>query len=69
VPVTTDEFLHSAERLAHSVLDNYILRMAVGDPMREWQGVLEEYLKNKNSIHLALTGTPLKRGFFDRIFY
>jgi hypothetical protein len=43
--------------------------MAVGDPMREWQGVLEEYLKNKNSIHLALTGTPLKRGFFDRIFY
>lgn len=45
VPVTTDEFPRPAKRPAHSVLDNYMLRMTVGDPMRTWQEALAEYIK------------------------
>lgn len=45
VPVITDEFPRPAKRPMHSVLDNYMLRMTVGDPMREWQDALREYLK------------------------
>lgn len=44
-PVTTAEFPRPAHRPAHSVLDNYMLRMTVGDPMRSWQEALQEYLK------------------------
>lgn len=44
IPVTTDEFPRPAKRPAHSVLDNYMLRMSVGDPMRTWQETLAEYL-------------------------
>ncbi|MBU2699079.1 dTDP-4-dehydrorhamnose reductase [Sporomusaceae bacterium BoRhaA] len=44
VPVTTEEFPRPAKRPAHSVLDNYMLRMMVGDPMRSWQEALAEYL-------------------------
>ncbi len=44
IPVTTDEFPRPAKRPAHSVLDNYMLRMTVGDPMLSWQEALAEYL-------------------------
>ena len=44
IPVTTEEFSRPAKRPVHSVLDNYMLRMTVGDPMRSWQEALEEYL-------------------------
>lgn len=44
IPVTTAEFPRVAKRPAHSVLDNYMLRMTVGDPMRTWQEALTEYL-------------------------
>lgn len=44
LPVTTEEFPRPAKRPAHSVLDNYMLRMTVGDPMRNWQQALKEYL-------------------------
>lgn len=44
IPVTTEEFKRSAKRPAYSVLDNYMLRMTVGDPMRSWQEALKEYL-------------------------
>lgn len=43
-PVTTEEFPRPAQRPRHSVLDNHMLRMTVGDPMREWQDALKEYL-------------------------
>jgi len=43
-PVTTAEFPRPAKRPAHSVLDNYMLRMTVGDPMTGWQEALQEYL-------------------------
>lgn len=44
VPVNTAEFPRPAKRPKHSVLDNHMLRMTVGDPMRTWQDALEEYL-------------------------
>jgi len=47
-PVTTAEFPRPAKRPAHSVLDNYMLRMTVGDPMRTWQEALREYLVNSS---------------------
>lgn len=46
VPVTTMEFPRPAKRPMHSVLDNHMLRMSVGDSMREWQDALHEYLAN-----------------------
>jgi dTDP-4-dehydrorhamnose reductase len=45
LPVATSEFPRPAKRPAHSVLENYMLRMTVGDPMRSWQDAIEEYLK------------------------
>lgn len=45
IPVTTAEFPRPAKRPEYSVLDNYMLRMTVGDPMREWQEALKQYLK------------------------
>lgn len=44
VPVTTEEFPRPAKRPAYSVLDNYMLRMTMGDPMRDWREALKEYL-------------------------
>lgn len=46
LPVMTSEFPRPAKRPAHSILDNYMLRMTVGDPMRSWQKALEEYVTN-----------------------
>lgn len=45
-PVSTAEFPRPAKRPARSVLDNYMLRMTVGDPMRTWQEALKEYVHN-----------------------
>ncbi len=45
LPVTTAEFPRPAKRPAYSVLDNYMLRMTVGDPMRSWQEALAEYVQ------------------------
>ena len=44
VPVTTAEFVRPAKRPAYSVLDNHMLRMTVGDPMRNWNEALRDYL-------------------------
>lgn len=46
MPVTTTEFPRPAKRPAHSVLDNHMLRMTVGDPMREWKESLADYLQS-----------------------
>lgn len=45
VPVTTTEFVRPAKRPSYSNLDNYMLRMSIGDPMRNWQEALAEYLE------------------------
>lgn len=51
LPVTTAEFPRPAKRPAYSVLDNYMLRMTVGDPMRSWQEALAEYMQmGKNRL-------------------
>lgn len=47
VPVTTEEFPRPAKRPAHAVLDNYMLRMTIGDSMRPWQESLADYLKRQ----------------------
>jgi len=47
IPVTTEEFPRPAKRPAHSVLDNYLLRLTVGDPFRPWQEALAEYLNQR----------------------
>jgi dTDP-4-dehydrorhamnose reductase len=47
IPVTSEEFPRPAKRPAYSVLDNYMLKMTVGDPMRSWQEALTEYLHNE----------------------
>ena len=44
-PVTTPAFPRPAKRPPHSVLDNHMLRMTVGDPMASWQDALKQYLK------------------------
>ena len=44
LPVTTSEFVRPAKRPVYSVLDNHMLRMTVGDPMRSWLESLREYL-------------------------
>jgi len=44
-PVTTPAFPRPAKRPPHSVLDNHMLRMTVGDPMSSWQDALKQYLK------------------------
>lgn len=47
-PCTTAEFPRPAKRPRHSILDNYMLRMTVGDPMCEWKTALAEYLGTKH---------------------
>lgn len=49
-PVTTADFPRPARRPAHSVLDNYMLRMTVGDPMRPWQQALQDYLASEHVL-------------------
>ena len=44
-PCTTNEFPRPAKRPRHSVLDNYMLRMTIGDPMGDWKAALKEYLR------------------------
>lgn len=44
IPCTTDEFPRPAKRPRHSVLDNYMLRMTIGDPMCDWKLALKDYL-------------------------
>ncbi|WP_110954046.1 dTDP-4-dehydrorhamnose reductase [Anaerosinus massiliensis] len=50
VPVTSEEFSRPAKRPAYSVLDNYMLKMTVGDPMRDWQTALKEYLHREGKV-------------------
>jgi dTDP-4-dehydrorhamnose reductase len=51
-PLTTEEFPRPAKRPAHSVLDNYMLKMTVGDLMRPWQDALQQYLKDQDGVNV-----------------
>ena len=45
-PVSTAEYPRPARRPAQAILDNHMLRMSIGDPMRPWQEALREYLQS-----------------------
>lgn len=45
-PVATQAFPRPACRPKYSVLDNYMLRMTVGDPMRQWEDALKDYIRD-----------------------
>lgn len=45
-PVPTEAFPRPAKRPKHSVLENYMLTMTVGNTMREWQEALKDYLND-----------------------
>ena len=44
-PVTTEKLARPAARPKFSVLDNYMLRLTIGDSMRSWKEALKEYLR------------------------
>ncbi|GBG57967.1 NAD(P)-dependent oxidoreductase [Sporomusaceae bacterium FL31] len=44
-PVSTDLFPRPAKRPSRSVLENYMLHMTIGDPMRQWEEALQDHLK------------------------
>lgn len=43
-PVPTEGFPRPAVRPSYSVMDNYMLSMTVGDPMRHWEEALRDYM-------------------------
>ncbi len=45
-PCTTAEYPLPAKRPAYSVLDNMMLRLTVGDEMRDWKAALAVFIKN-----------------------
>lgn len=47
-PCTSDEFPTPTKRPAYSSLDNMMLRITVGDEMRDWKEALKSYFENQN---------------------
>ncbi len=44
-PITSEELDRPASRPRFSVLENYCLRLALGNSMRDWQKALRDYIK------------------------
>ena len=44
-PCTTDEYPTPARRPAYSALDNMMLRLTVGDEMRDWHDAIKSYIQ------------------------
>ncbi len=44
-PITSEELDRPASRPRFSVLENYCLRLALGNSMRDWQEALRDYIK------------------------
>lgn len=49
-PCTTEEYPTPAKRPAFSSLDNMMLRVTVGDKMRDWQDALEYFIKKERGL-------------------
>ena len=49
-PLTSEELARPAPRPKFSVLDNYCLRLSLGDGMREWKEALEEYMEKDEGL-------------------
>ena len=47
-PISTEEFGSPALRPKYSVLRNYMYELTIGDPFREWEESLSEYIKKIN---------------------
>lgn len=45
-PCSTEEFPRPANRPKYSSLDNFMLRLTVGDEFRHWKDAIKEYVKN-----------------------
>jgi dTDP-4-dehydrorhamnose reductase len=48
-PMTSDKLDRPAKRPAHSVLENFHLRMTIGCTMRPWEEALREYIASRTS--------------------
>lgn len=46
-PVTSDQYVRAAKRPSYSSLDNMMLRVTVGDEMRNWEDALKEFIQNQ----------------------
>ncbi len=46
-PITTEELNRPAKRPAYSVLRNLALELTIGDPMRNWEDALGEFVQQK----------------------
>lgn len=46
-PVTSNDYVRAAKRPFYSSLDNMMLRVTVGDEMRNWEDALKVFLNNK----------------------
>lgn len=46
-PVTSNDYVRAAKRPSYSSLDNMMLRVTVGDEMRNWEDALKVFLNNK----------------------
>lgn len=46
-PVTSNDYVRAAKRPSYSSLDNMMLRVTVGDEMRDWEDALKVFLNNK----------------------
>ena len=46
-PCSSEEYLSPTKRPAYSVLDHMMLRVTVGDEMREWEDALQTYFTEK----------------------
>lgn len=49
-PCTTEEYPTPAKRPSYSSLDNMMMRVTVGDKMRNWQEALEHFIKKERGI-------------------
>ncbi|GKX67808.1 dTDP-4-dehydrorhamnose reductase [Inconstantimicrobium mannanitabidum] len=50
-PCTSDEFPSPTKRPTYSSLDNMMLRVTVGNEVREWQKALKEFIKRQNRTY------------------
>ena len=46
LPCSSSEFPSPVKRPAYSSLDNMMLRVTVGNKMRDWKMAISEYIKN-----------------------
>ena len=49
-PVTTEQFVRPAPRPAYSPLDTRLLRLTMGNPMRDWEAALRDYLRQEQML-------------------